>query len=520
MRAITYARVSGDDSHKEGRNLQSQLEMCRQFCQEKEYTIVSELAEDDRGASGASWDLPQLNRALDMARNGEFDVLVTRELDRFARSLAKQLVIEVEFKRHGVEIQYVLAEYEDTPEGRLNKHIRAVVAEYEREQINRRMTRGRMNIVRNGKVMLHGNKPPYGYRVEDRMLTVYESEAETVKNVFTWYVYGDEDGKKLSIRAIAKKLTKARIPTYADLHVNKPKKRGYGEWSPSVVAQLLSNETYAGTWCYGSDKLAVDVPVIVDRETWERAQKRKVHNGKMSRRNTKHKYLFSKRVTCQCETKMTGRAVTTRGKLYLYYICPASRGQLASVECSARSFRADQVDEMVWDWITNDLFSDPQRLADSVNTYLENETAAKQKVIDRVEIAEGLLVENRQKMSRLLDFYIENPSLSKEWLIDKQKALETTIWSLEQELSQLHSTLIHWQTLREYYEEELGGDAEHWQSFLTKMVVGAKNKEETIEKLDVQVRLFTDNGQQKAHIRCTLGESVLSLTSLSSRSPC
>jgi DNA invertase Pin-like site-specific DNA recombinase len=60
---------------------------------------VAELAEDDRGASGADWSLPKLNQALDMARAGEFDVFVTRELDRFARSLAKQLVIEGEFKR-------------------------------------------------------------------------------------------------------------------------------------------------------------------------------------------------------------------------------------------------------------------------------------------------------------------------------------------------------------------------------------------------------------------------------------
>jgi DNA invertase Pin-like site-specific DNA recombinase len=61
---------------------------------------VAELAEDDRGASGADWDLPKLNEALDMARENGFDVLVTRELDRFASPLAKQLVVESEFKRH------------------------------------------------------------------------------------------------------------------------------------------------------------------------------------------------------------------------------------------------------------------------------------------------------------------------------------------------------------------------------------------------------------------------------------
>ncbi|GAG08481.1 unnamed protein product, partial [marine sediment metagenome] len=103
-RAVLYARVSSDDSKKDGRNLQSQIDMCREYALERGWTIVAELREDDRGASGADFDLPKLNEALEMARAGEFDVLITRELDRFARGLAKQLIVEQEFKRNGVVI--------------------------------------------------------------------------------------------------------------------------------------------------------------------------------------------------------------------------------------------------------------------------------------------------------------------------------------------------------------------------------------------------------------------------------
>jgi site-specific DNA recombinase len=180
-RAVLYARVSGDDGKKEGRNLEGQIADGWDYVQEKGYRIVAELAEDDRGASGADWDLPKLNEALDMARRGEFDVLIVRELDRFARGLAKQLVIEGEFKRYGVEVEYILAQYDDSPEGRLNKHIRAVIAEFEREKINQRMTRGRRLAAKKGKVMLHGNRPPYGYILEDGMLVIYEPEAGVVR---------------------------------------------------------------------------------------------------------------------------------------------------------------------------------------------------------------------------------------------------------------------------------------------------------------------------------------------------
>ena len=41
-RAVLYARVSGDDRSKEGRNLAGQLEMGRDYAAKKNYRIVAE----------------------------------------------------------------------------------------------------------------------------------------------------------------------------------------------------------------------------------------------------------------------------------------------------------------------------------------------------------------------------------------------------------------------------------------------------------------------------------------------
>jgi site-specific DNA recombinase len=105
-RAVLYARVSSDDRANEGRNLSGQLNMCRSHASEKGWTIVAELAEDDRGASGAELDLPQLNHFLGMASRREFDVLVVREIDRLSRSLPKRLFIEDELNKAGIHIEY------------------------------------------------------------------------------------------------------------------------------------------------------------------------------------------------------------------------------------------------------------------------------------------------------------------------------------------------------------------------------------------------------------------------------
>lgn len=50
-----------------------------------------------------------------MAESQAFDVLVVREIDRLSRSLAKQLIIEQELKKQGVEIEYVMGDYPVLP---------------------------------------------------------------------------------------------------------------------------------------------------------------------------------------------------------------------------------------------------------------------------------------------------------------------------------------------------------------------------------------------------------------------
>jgi site-specific DNA recombinase len=213
-RAVLYARVSGDDTRREGRNIKGQLEMGRKFAAEKGYRVTEELAEDERkNTSGADMNLPQLNRIIDMAQASQFDVLIGRELDRFARSLAKQLVIEQQLKRAGVTIEYIMGEYPDTPEGQLNKQIKAVIAEYERAKTTQRMVRGKNQVAKAGQV-IPSDRIPYGYRLNsDRTnFEIIKDEAKVIQDIFDWYIF-----ERLSIYKIAQRLTKAG-PRFIEQH--------------------------------------------------------------------------------------------------------------------------------------------------------------------------------------------------------------------------------------------------------------------------------------------------------------
>jgi DNA invertase Pin-like site-specific DNA recombinase len=103
-RAVLYARVSGDDTKNEGRNLTGQLDMCREYAKQNGWLVVKELAEGERGASGALMNLPQITSMLDMASNNEFDIVVGREIDRLAREVGKQYLIESQLKKENIKV--------------------------------------------------------------------------------------------------------------------------------------------------------------------------------------------------------------------------------------------------------------------------------------------------------------------------------------------------------------------------------------------------------------------------------
>jgi site-specific DNA recombinase len=530
-RAVLYARVSSDDRGKDGRNLAGQLAMGREYAQEHGYTVIAELAEDDRGASGAEIDLPQLTRVRDMARRGEFDVLVVRELDRLSRSLAKQLIIEQELKSAGVVIEYVAGEYPDTPEGRLNKHIKATIAEYEREKIAERSTRGRRLKVKAGHVIVNG-RPPYGYSVGEvdskRMLVIREPEARVVRMIFDWYTVGDSESGPVSMYEIVKRLTAKGIPTRGDTDARTIKRSERGKWHRATVACILHRETYAGVWHYGKSNrskpedylIAVKVPAIVSRETWQAAQERMKHNKANAKRNTRYNYLLRRRLTCgDCGIKMGCRMARPgkgRGKrLLFYYGCPARRNPDFVQKCPQKSsFRADQVDAAVWDWVKSFL-TDPAVLAEGLQAEQEEREEANAPLRNRLAVVDDLLGDNRRQLERLLDLYLSG-DFGKEMLTERKTRLETTISALERERAGL-AAQVEAQTLTDEQVQTITELAEKVRQKLPSADQSFKARRDLIELLDVQATLTVEDGEKVAYARCLLGEDTLSIASTNSR---
>jgi len=255
------------------------------------------------------------------------------------------------------------------------------------------------------------------------------------------------NGPATTINDIARELTRLGVATRGDMsHVQCGKKRGLCEWARGTVHRMLKNETYVGRWYYGkttgtragrrladrSTWLAVEVPALVDRSTWGLVQARLTENrlkGPGARK--KHDYLLSGRVTCgSCGLKMGGTSTPKDGGAYLYYRCPASRPQLDYVrDCDAPSFRADQVDAVVWKWVKGFL-TDPEELLRGLRKHQAKGHKENEPTRRRLAVVDDLLADNQKQLDRLLDLYLSG-DFQKDVLTDRKTRLEKTIRALE-----------------------------------------------------------------------------------------
>jgi site-specific DNA recombinase len=359
--------------------------------------VVAEVSDD--GISGATLDRPGLDRIRDLADQEEVDAVIVYDLDRLSRKAVYQMLIEEELGKAGVTIHYVLGDYRDDDEGRLQKQIRAAISEYERAKIVERMERGKRGKARRGLAVGAG-RIAYGYRYDgDGHLVIVEEQAQAVRLAFELYTNGED----LSIKEVARRLTASKYKTYM----------GKKEWRPCTVAKMLANETYAGTAYYNRLKrenaysqkkvlrskdqwIPFPVPPIVDRETFEAAQRRLAHNRKMMRKRPRHRYLLRGMLVCaECGYAYGGHF--TKGRRYYRDGGRTHRSLL---------IHADMVEERIWEAV-REILLNPSALWEG---YKAREAAVidqRARLVERLEAMLKLKEKAEAKLEALTNAYLD-----------------------------------------------------------------------------------------------------------------
>lgn len=524
-RAVIYTRVSTDEQVK-GYSLQTQVAACHAYAGERGYCITAKFTDD---YTGASMDRPGLNQLREFIASSPTDVVIVYDIDRLARKSVYQMLIEEELNRAGARVEYVNGQYDDTDEGRLQKQIRASIAEYEKAKILERSKRGKRGKAQSGFVLV-GARSPYGYRVNSEphkaWLEIDEDEAKIVQMVYQWYVYGDGENGTLSIRGISIRLTELGVPTRGDRVSHVAKKRATTVWSSAMIRHILLNETYTGVWHYGKTQMvnddqntrrtgkskrglgkqvarpreewiAVDVPAIISRDVFEQVQQQMVLNIEQSKRNTnKYQYLLGRRIRCTvCGYTYQGR---TRRANNQYYCCHG-RDQKPVSLCAMPNFRVDLVDKAVWQWLKN-VMQHPESIALGLKSSQVEADRANHALRERLSLIESQLVEAESQLARLLDLYMMG-EFAKELLLERKTRLESTMADLKREQTELTAHL----KVVDITDEQIA----EMQAFCEEVAEGLEqatfeDKRRYIDLLDVRAQLAVENNEKVAYVKCML----------------
>lgn len=147
MKVAIYVRVSTEDQ-----NIDTQLLMCRQYCERTGHTIYKEY--QDIGISGKNESRPAFNQLMEDMRNFKYDAVCVYKLDRLGRSLAHLIKLFEEFELKKVNFISVTQNIDTlTAEGRMYMRLMMVLAEYEREMTVDRVKDGLKRAVKAGKIL-------------------------------------------------------------------------------------------------------------------------------------------------------------------------------------------------------------------------------------------------------------------------------------------------------------------------------------------------------------------------------
>jgi len=527
--AVIYARVSTDEQAK-GYSLKTQIEACEKYAFDKGYNVVSVFQDD---YTGTTLDRPGLNQLCGFIEVNRVEVLIVYDIDRLARKSVYQAILEEELKHSGVIVEYVLGQFEDTDEGRLQKQIRVSIAEYEKGKIIERGKRGKRGKAQSGFVIVAA-RPPYGYKVKSEphksWLEVDEEEAAIVQLVFQTYARDDRP----SIGKVARMLTEMGIPTRGDKVKHVAKKFGYAWWTGAMVRHILTNEAYIGRWYYGKTKMVddgvhreskqkrgtgkqiardkaewipVEIPALIEPELFILIQERLKLNKEQATRNKKHDYLFSSRLTCShCGYTFIGN---TRRTGNAYYTCNGYR-KFGRDFCIPVHFKTTRLEEIIWNWVY-EIIQDPQAMAEGLIGIQDELKRENHTLFNRLEIIESQLEENERQLTRLMDLYLMG-DFSPDILTERKNRLNESILKLrgERVIIQSHLASI---TITDEQLEEIEAFCAQIRTGLD--MVTPEVKQQIIELLDVRGKMALENNEKVVYVKCLLGQQRLSVVATS-----
>lgn len=401
----------------------------------------------DDGISGMHADKrEEFQRMLRDAKLGKIDMIITKEISRFARNTLDSIQYTRELLSYGVCVWFQndgINTIDDDSEFRLT--IMAGVAQDEIRKLSSRVKFGHAQSIKNGVVLGHRM---YGYSNNQGKLELIPEEADMVRMVFRDYASG------MSTPRIEKKLWNMGYRSFKG-----------GKISRDVIKNIIRNPKYKGYYCGGKVKV-VDmftkkqeflpqsewimfkddgsrVPQIIDETTWEKANAYLRERGeaiKSRRTSFKNENIFTGKLFCANDgAPYWMKQHYIRGKEDVRWVC-SYKIKNGAASCDSFGLAESELKEVIADLINKS----SENIDNILKEYFEILKSTIKNIPDnKSEISrlEKQIDTLKQKREKILEYNLDG-KISDDEFVSRNKEYMKQIKQTESHIQELQNVKV------------------------------------------------------------------------------
>ncbi len=443
-----YCRVS-TDKDDQSNSFESQKLYFEEYIKRNPDWELYEIYADE-GLTGTSTKKRNaFNKMIADAHLGKFNLILTKEVSRFARNTVDTLQYTRELKALNVGVYFALDNIDTlAPDGELRLTIMASLAQEESRKTSERVKWGQKRQMEKGVVF---GRDMLGYDVVNGVLHMNEEGAKIVRLIFHKFVY-----EKKGTYTIARELREEGYKTIT----------GNSIWTNTVILKVLRNEKYCGDliqkktitpdflthkkkYNHGEEELVIlrnHHEPIVSREVWDMAQAELDKRSPSEEIKLRHsnRYPLSGKIQCgSCGNRFVSRTKKRKdGSVYKAWRCyestqrglPKTDPAGNQIGCSVNSQIRDEDFMLAIQKVIENLKVNKNIILNEVINVLKVVfSVGESKPLDKDAIQRK--IENiTTKSEKLLDLYLSE-DLTKEQYSKKKEVYEKEIVELQRTLN-------------------------------------------------------------------------------------
>lgn len=394
LRVTFYARVS-TDFNVQLNSLDNQITYYTDFIRKNpNWEYVDGYV--DEGISGVSTaKRERFNEMIEDAKAGMFDLIVTKEVSRFARNTLDSIRFTRELLASGVAVYFQNDNINTLDEdSELRLTIMSSMAQDESRKISTRVRFGHQQAIKKGTVL--GTNNMYGYIKKGGKLIIDETQADFVRELFEMYATGKFSMKQMEKHFYQKGIrnSKGKMLSHSTMSniIRNPKYKGYYAGNKVRITDLFTKKQKflpEEEWVMYKDETGETVPAIVSEELWDKANEvlyMRSQDVITAQHKTVHQNLLTGKLICaHCGMPYYRKdAVSKGGEKISKWVCSGKIKNGAS-NCPSRAIYESEIKPII-----EDIFKSGQQ-------HIEELSACVLKLVSEVLDAN----ENKDELNRL-----------------------------------------------------------------------------------------------------------------------